>query len=119
MLAKSIPQLFTYDKITLVTSVMNDKPVDAMFDILIPLVDQIIVTKAHSSRALEPSELKEKIASKDAHLPIYIEEEPMEAVKKALSLSSEQDLVLISGSLYLIEDIRDEVMKLIDHRAGV
>jgi len=82
---------------------------DEMLDHLLPLADQVVVTRAKTPRAAQPTILAEKIMSKNPQVSIYIEEEPIDAVKKALSLAKAEDLVLVAGSLYLIESIRADL----------
>lgn len=119
MVAQSVPQLFTYDKLTLVTSIMQDKAITDMLEYLVPLAEQIVITKADNPRAADPDVIKEKIINKNPQLPIYIVEEPIEAVKKAMTISNKTDMILIAGSLYLIESLRNELSKLTELRAGV
>lgn len=117
--AESIPQLYQYEKLTLVTSIMQDKAIDELLQYFMPLVDRVVITKAHTPRAAEPTLIQEKIVNQNAQLPIYIVEEPIEAVQKAIEVSDPHDLILIAGSLYLIESLRNELSNRIELRAGV
>lgn len=112
VVAASIPQLYQYDKVTWVTSIMQDKPIDEMLDHLLPIVDQVVITKADNPRATDPKVIREKVMRKNPQLPIYIVEEPQGALKKALAVSQKADLILVAGSLYLIESLREELSKL-------
>lgn len=109
VVSASIPQLYRYRELTLVLSIMEDKPVDAMLDDLLPLAHQVIITRANNPRALTPVALQQKIISKNPQLPIYIVEEPIAALDKALAITTADDLLLIAGSLYLIETIREVI----------
>lgn len=109
VIAESVPRLFQYKNCVLILSIMQDKLMDEMLDHLLPLADQVVVTRAKSPRAAQPTILAEKIMSKNPQVSIYIEEEPINAVKKALSLAKAEDLVLVAGSLYLIESIRADL----------
>lgn len=109
VIAESVPRLFQYKNCVLILSIMQDKLMDEMLDHLLPLADQVVVTRAKTPRAAQPTILAEKIMSKNPQVSIYIEEEPINAVKKALSLAKAEDLVLVAGSLYLIESIRADL----------
>jgi dihydrofolate synthase/folylpolyglutamate synthase len=109
VIAESVPRLFQYKNCVLILSIMQDKLMDEMLDHLLPLADQVVVTRAKTPRAAQPTILAEKIMSKNPQVSIYIEEEPIDAVKKALSLAKAEDLVLVAGSLYLIESIRADL----------
>jgi dihydrofolate synthase/folylpolyglutamate synthase len=109
VIAESVPRLFQYKNCVLILSIMQDKLMDEMLDHLLPLADQVVVTRAKTPRAAQPTKLAEKIMSKNPQVSIYIEEEPIDAVKKALSLAKAEDLVLVAGSLYLIESIRADL----------
>lgn len=108
-LAESIPELYSYRRMILLLSIMQDKLVDEMLEAILPLTHVVVVTRAKNQRAMEPERLAEKIRGKNADLPIYIIEEPEEAVVEAHRMAEEEDLLLITGSLYLIESVRERL----------
>jgi dihydrofolate synthase/folylpolyglutamate synthase len=117
-ISSSVPHLFNYDQLILVVSIMQDKLMDEMLDHLLPLTNQIVITRARNPRAVDPAILSEKVRNKQPELPIYIEQEPIDAVKRAVALASPKDLVLVTGSLYLIESIRDNLSHVIEKKVG-
>ncbi|CCQ97439.1 FolC bifunctional protein [[Clostridium] ultunense Esp] len=116
--AHSIPALYSYRKMILLLSIMQDKLADEMLQALIPLAHTVVVTRARNKRALDPEQLAEKIRNINPRMPIYIVEEPTEAVKSALHLTEKEDLLFITGSLYLLESIRDELEREIAMKVG-
>jgi len=97
-LSKEIKRLRQeYDRIILVIGILEDKEYKKMMSYILPTVDYTILTEVSGSRSLA--------AEKLAYGTHEIVREPLEAVRKAKELASENDLVVVSGSLYLIGEI--------------
>jgi dihydrofolate synthase/folylpolyglutamate synthase len=71
---------------------------------LFPLADRVILTRPHSERALPPDSLL-PLAAK-FNRAIEVVEDPGNALRRALSLAGEEDLVCAAGSLYLVGEIK-------------
>lgn len=95
---------FTYRRLILGTSMLKDKDIEHMIEALVPLADEIVITEANIYRKLEAEKLEEIINKYNKNT--YIEKDIKKAVNKAYELANEDDLILFSGSLYLIGDIR-------------
>ncbi|HVZ95496.1 MAG TPA: folylpolyglutamate synthase/dihydrofolate synthase family protein [Chitinophagaceae bacterium] len=65
-------------------------------------------TQAHIPRALPGNELMEKAAAFDLHGKSY--ENVNEALKSALAASSENDLIIVCGSVFVIGEVDKEVL---------
>lgn len=106
-LANAIKKHFSYGKIILVFGCSRDKDVEGMAAELFPLAEEVILTRADHPRALEPSIIKKRLSGFQVNLFLT------EKVKDALDLAGEgaqpDDLILITGSLYLV----GEAMKLL------
>ncbi|AFS77896.1 folylpolyglutamate synthetase FolC [Gottschalkia acidurici 9a] len=103
-LKKTLQEIFNYDKLILGLGILADKDVDHMIAEMAPLGDQIIVTEANIFRAMKAEELAERISKYNKN---YIVEKDIEkAIDKAIEMAGENDLILFSGSLYLIGDVR-------------
>lgn len=87
---------------TLVFSCLRDKPVAEMAQILFPLFDRIILAPIHSSRAASMGELTAaaEATSADATTTGSVEE----AI--ALAEATGGDIVVVSGSVYLVGEVR-------------
>lgn len=103
-LTESIDMYFNYDKIILVLGILSDKQVEEMIKTIVPKVSRVITVTPHSERAELAEELKvqvEKYTTKCEAIEDYTL-----AYRKALSYCSDRDLLLVSGSLYMVGDMR-------------
>jgi dihydrofolate synthase/folylpolyglutamate synthase len=103
-LRNSIKNLFKFNKLILGIGILGDKDVEKIVKELVTIADAIVITEANNPRALKAEELA-KIVSKYNN-NYFIEKDIEKAVEKALNISDKEDLIVFSGSLYLIGDIR-------------
>ncbi len=91
-------------RIILVYGAMRDKAVDEIAGLLFPHAATVILTQPRQPRAISAGEL----ARLTRHLAqdLQVVEVPEEAVEEALDLASPDDAVFITGSLYLVGDLR-------------
>ena len=103
-LKASIEKYFNYGKMILILGILADKQVVEMVKTIVPLAKKVITVTPHSDRAQLCHELKKvvKLIQPDC---IAIEDYES-AFKKGLSFCSESDILLISGSLYMVGDMR-------------
>jgi dihydrofolate synthase/folylpolyglutamate synthase len=80
----------------LIFGVMKDKEYEKMLSELLPFADDVIFTSSANDRALFPESLKE-FAPK-----AFVADNASLALKKAKSMLNEGDVLIITGSLYLI-----------------
>ena len=104
-LRRAIQQLFPSRKLILILGVLADKAINDLLSEIIPAAETVILTKPVNPRAAHPLEL-EKIAREICRQPVFVEEEIAAAIEKAYSLAATEDVILISGSLYLISEAR-------------
>lgn len=101
-------KLFKYNRLILGMGILKDKDVEHMIEILTPLADKIIITEADIFRKMAAEELAEKVEKYNEN--ITIEKNIEKAIDKAFEIAEKDDLILFSGSLYLIGDIRKIVL---------
>lgn len=101
-------KLFKYNRLILGMGILKDKDVEHMIEILTPLADKIIITEADIFRKMAAKELAEKVEKYNEN--ITIEKNIEKAIDKAFEIAEKDDLILFSGSLYLIGDIRKIVL---------
>ena len=101
-------KLFKYDRLILGIGILKDKDVEHMIEILTPLADKIIITEADIFRKMAAEELAEKVKKYNEN--ITIEKNIEKAIDKAFEIAKKDDLILFSGSLYLIGDVRKIVL---------
>jgi len=95
-----------------VVAIMRDKAASEMLAGLLPLVDAVIYTQATNQRSLPAAELAAvggRVAVETCATPPVAEvcADAHEAVLRARRRAGEIGSVLIAGSLYLLEDVRD------------
>ena len=108
-LSYNVKKYFKYKRIILLLGILADKQVDEMIEEITPLAEQVYALTPHSDRAQLNQELKEKIVKYNKNVTAV--EDYEEAAIKAISEADEDDLILISGSLYMIGDMRKILVK--------
>lgn len=88
-------------------AMMRDKAVDDMLAALLPLVDRVVCTAASLPRSLGAEELAQHVrrTAGAGGLPVDVVSHPWVAYARALDLAGQQGSVLVTGSLYLLEDL--------------
>ncbi|MDD5128171.1 MAG: bifunctional folylpolyglutamate synthase/dihydrofolate synthase [Candidatus Omnitrophica bacterium] len=105
VLKSAIKSIFKYRKLILVFGVSLDKDIQGIFSQLSGLADKIILTAADNPRAADPEYLKEFLADKREGL--FLTSGVKEAKTLALKISGKEDLILVTGSLFVVGEFRD------------
>jgi dihydrofolate synthase/folylpolyglutamate synthase len=103
-LTESIDMYFNYNNLILILGILADKQVEDMIKTIVPKATKVIAVTPHSERAELAEDLKLEIEKYG--VPCEAMENYEEAYRKALSYCNEDDLLLLSGSLYMIGDMR-------------
>ncbi|MCM8781773.1 MAG: bifunctional folylpolyglutamate synthase/dihydrofolate synthase [Candidatus Omnitrophica bacterium] len=104
VLKEAIKKFFHYDRLILVLGISKDKDIKGICDELGPISDEIILTKANLPRAEEPSVIK-----------TYLQKEPQvtssveEAMYVAQELAAPADLILVTGSLFVVGEVLGKI----------
>jgi len=93
-----------YRRTILIIGILQDKDCRGIIAALVPLADQVVVTKPTYSRAMEVPALASEI--RKLHGSVETAETVGEAIAIARDKVSPDDLVLITGSLYMVGDAR-------------
>jgi dihydrofolate synthase/folylpolyglutamate synthase len=97
---------FPRKRLLLIWAAMADKDIKTALCEIAPLADVIILTKAADlERAASPEQL-EAALPEELRARTVLVSSPAEAIAQAVSLAEENDLICISGSLYLIGAVR-------------
>ena len=104
VLCRALKEVFSYKKLILLFGVLNDKDYEAMLNKLSFLADRIIITKPNTDRAVPPQELVP--VAKRYKKQIEIVEKPSEALQQALITADREDIICVTGSLYLVGEIK-------------
>jgi dihydrofolate synthase/folylpolyglutamate synthase len=98
-LAQYLERFYSGRKIWMIYGAMRDKAVEEMTEILFPLADELILTAPSSSRAVRPEALAE-MAGRGRCATLEAAMEMVQAEAKS------EDVVVITGSLFLIGEAR-------------
>lgn len=88
-----------------VLAIMRDKDYFTMVRGLVPLLDAIVCTQASAPRSLTAAELS--AAAEETTAAVETVADPHAALARARELAGPGGSVLVGGSLYLLEDLRD------------
>lgn len=91
-------------RLILVVGMMQDKKFSAFLNALAPLADVVILTRINSPRAAAVRALKEALPVIDR--PVYERDAPGAAMDMATCLASENDLICVTGSLFLVGHVK-------------
>jgi dihydrofolate synthase/folylpolyglutamate synthase len=94
---------FKYRRLILVLGISQDKDIKGICRELASLADRVILTRADNPRAAEPGILADYFSA----TPAYISANVKEARKLAGSLAKKEDLILVTGSLFLVGEYRN------------
>ena len=102
VLRRAIEDNFKYRKLILVLGISDDKDIAGIGRTLSPLADEIILTSAATPRAAGPKKLATYFPRKT-----YLTKSVKEAKLLARSLAGKKDLILVTGSLFVVGEFRD------------
>jgi dihydrofolate synthase/folylpolyglutamate synthase len=102
---QAMESLFSGRKVALLLSICSDKDIGAMAKEIVPLADAVVVTKhGFSQRAAKPEDIA-KEARKHCK-DVRTEPDVEKALEVAKSLAGNVGVVLATGSIYLVGDIK-------------
>lgn len=100
MLTSAIKKYFHDKKLILIMGMLKDKEHDKSLEIIAPMASTFIATEPLDARALKAEELGEE--AKKYTSDVRVEPSLEMAIKSAMAIYSEDFVILIAGSLYLI-----------------
>ncbi|WP_315070240.1 folylpolyglutamate synthase/dihydrofolate synthase family protein [uncultured Clostridium sp.] len=103
-LRKNVEKYFKYKKLYLLLGILADKQVKEMVKEITPIAEKVYALTPHSDRAELCEDLKKEILEYNSNTVAL--ESYEEAFELTLKEAEEDDLILISGSLYMIGDMR-------------
>lgn len=105
VLAKTVAELKpSYRRLVLVIGILGDKDYHGILSELLPLADHVVVTKPQYSRALDIGVLAREV--RNLHASVDAAETVGEAIERSRVKASADDLILVTGSLYVVGDAR-------------
>jgi dihydrofolate synthase / folylpolyglutamate synthase len=91
-------------RLFLLIGMMKDKDAASLLKVLAPLAYHVILTRPAIERAAPPSMLKEALGQNGGRAEVV--EDLKAAIARGLALTSEEDLLCITGSLYTVGEAR-------------
>jgi dihydrofolate synthase/folylpolyglutamate synthase len=105
VLRRALQEEFTYDRLILVLGIMADKDLRGMVATLAPLAEHIILTRPRYDRAAAPEALLE--AGGNFRQRMEVIERAEGALARAREIARPSDLVVVTGSLYFIGEVKE------------
>ncbi|MDD5465562.1 MAG: bifunctional folylpolyglutamate synthase/dihydrofolate synthase [Candidatus Omnitrophica bacterium] len=102
VLKKAIKGNFEYKKLILVLGISDDKDISGICKALGPLADEVILTAAATPRATDPAKLSGYFKRK-----AYLTQSVKEAKILAKKIAQKEDLILVTGSLFVVGEFRN------------
>ena len=99
-----LEQNFSGRKIFLIYAALRDKAVDEVAGLLFPRAAEVIFTAPRTSRAVSAAQLAEIAGHHAVHFSVIPDAE--RAFERALAEATPEDAIFITGSLYLVGQLR-------------
>lgn len=91
-------------RLIVVIGMMQDKNLSAFLNALVPLADEVILTQIEHPRSAPVLALKRALPVVD--VPVHERESPQAAIDLATRLADHDDLVCVTGSLFLVGHVK-------------
>jgi dihydrofolate synthase / folylpolyglutamate synthase len=106
----ALTESFGFTRLIAVVAAMGDKDVDAILELLEPVVEELVVTRNSSPRSMDPEELADRAAGVFGAERVHSAERLDDAIDQAIALADQGDEfgsgVLITGSVVTAGDAR-------------
>ena len=103
-LSRTLREDFSYERLILIFGVLSDKDYRSMLKRLAPLADRLLITRPDTSRGMPAGNVAS--AAKRYRNEVEIVENGRDALKRALAIAQKNDLICVTGSLYLVGEIK-------------
>jgi dihydrofolate synthase/folylpolyglutamate synthase len=102
-LADTLKEFRQGRKVKLLFAAMEDKDWRTMLSVLLPLIDELVLTRVQMDRSAEPDQVAEVVPS---HVPCHVIGDARSGLKLLFQRAAPDDIVVAAGSLYLLGEIR-------------
>jgi dihydrofolate synthase/folylpolyglutamate synthase len=110
----TLEEYFPGKHIVMIFGASEDKDIQGMFLELMPVLSELIVVKSFHPRAIEPAKLVE--LAKPFNRPVHIVDHIPEALEKGLQLVGDNEVVLVTGSIFVVAEARKYLEKKVNIR---
>ncbi|SEM67022.1 folylpolyglutamate synthase/dihydrofolate synthase family protein [Paenibacillus sp. OV219] len=121
-LAAALRDTYSYKRLHLMMGMLSNKNHRDTLKHILPLVDTLIVSEPNFRKAMPAAELAELVSeirdSIDRPIELIVEPDWKQALKRLQGLANEADLAVVTGTLYLIADVRSQLLNNKDSEKG-
>ncbi len=111
-LRQSLQHFFNAKNCIFIVGVNNDKNISAIWKELSPISKAVIATRSDNPRSMEPAEIIDTISVFESENPnLFTTASVGEALEKALAMAQEDDIICITGSLYVVAEARSIILQ--------
>jgi dihydrofolate synthase/folylpolyglutamate synthase len=103
---RSLDHLLARRRLLGVVSILRDKGALEMLRDLAPRCDILFVTQNSNPRSYVAEELAAIVESLEDAPEVFVDPDPRSAVRSAFKLATSNQVVIVTGSLYLISDLK-------------
>ncbi len=104
VIRQAIKENFKYKRLILALGISNDKDIKGLCEGLKQIADEVVVTRADNPRATSPEVLARYFEGKPVHKTSSVKE----AKRVSKNIARKEDLILVTGSLFVVGEFRDE-----------
>lgn len=108
-LRETLEQYFDFDQAILIIGASDDKDIAGIATQLVPLFNKVIVTRSHHPRPMAPAAIVAEFTKHGVEAQV-VDNVPS-ALSEALALAGERDLICVTGSLFVIAQVIEQVNK--------
>ena len=110
-LCKALKLNFPDRKFIFVIGVNNDKNISAIWKELASVSKSVIATRSDNPRSMDPVQIAELLGdASSAQADRDITQSVPEALERALSVAEKDDIICITGSLYVVAEARQNLL---------
>ena len=103
-LVKALKRHFRFAQAILIFAASGDKDIRGMVKELAPFFDPVIITRSRHPRAADPLKLAREF--ENGHVQAQVTENVEQALAEAQALAGKEDLICVTGSLFVVAEAR-------------
>jgi len=105
-MVRSLDHLLQRRRLIGVVSILRDKGAVEMLEDLAPRCDIVFVTRNSNPRSYPADELAALLEALEGAPEVFVDPDPRSALRSAYNLANSNQVVLVTGSLYLVADVK-------------
>ncbi len=110
-LKNNIKEYFKFKNLYLILGILADKEIENMLEIIAPIANEVYTVTSTSIRAKNAEDLKNEVLKYNKNCLAF--EDYKDAANYAINKAKEDDIILASGSLYMIGKMREVISELL------